>query len=44
MGNLDINSIWNKFDFLKDVINRHLNIILLSETKLEIHFLQRNLS
>ena len=44
MGDLEINPMKNKFDFLEDVINRHLNIILLSETKLDDSFLQPNLS
>ena len=34
VGHLNINSIRNTFDFLEDVINRNLDIILLSETKL----------
>lgn len=38
MGDLEINPMKNKFDFLEDVINRHLNIILLSETKLDDTF------
>ena len=44
MGDLEINPMKNKFDFLEDVINRHLNIILFSETKLDDSFLQPNLS
>ena len=44
MGDLEINPMKNKFDFLEYVINRHLNIILLSETKLDDSFLQPNLS
>ena len=44
MGDLEINPMKNKFDFLEDVINRHLNIILLSETKLDDSSLQPNLS
>ena len=34
VGHLNINSIRNTFEFLEDVINRNLDIILLSETKL----------
>ena len=37
-GHLNINSIRNKFEFLEDVINRNLDIILLSETKLDDSF------
>ena len=33
---LNIHSIRNKFDFLEDVINRNLDIILLLEAKLEV--------
>ena len=35
---LNINSIRNKFEFLEDIINRNLDIILLSETKLDDSF------
>ena len=35
VGYLNINSIRNKFEFLEDVINRNLDIILLLETKLD---------
>ena len=44
MWHLDFNSTWSEFDFLEDVINIHLNIILLSETKLDDSFVQHNLS
>ena len=38
VGHLNINSIRNKFEFLEDVINRNLDIILLLETKLDDSF------
>ena len=38
VGHLNINSIRNKFEFFEDVINRNLDIILLSETKLDDSF------
>ena len=34
----NINSIRNKFEFLEDVSNRNLDIILLSETELDDSF------
>ena len=38
VGHLSINSIRNKFEFLEDLINRNLEIILFSETKLDDSF------
>ena len=44
VGQLNINSIRNKFEFLEDVINRKkLDIILLWKQNLMIHFLQLSL-
>ena len=40
-GYLNMNSLRNKFEALQYVINRNLDIILLSETKLDGHFLQQ---
>ena len=39
LGHLNINYKRNKLEFLEDVINRNLDIILLSETKLDDSFL-----
>ena len=39
LGHLNINYVRNKLEFLEDVINRNLDIILLSETKLDDSFL-----
>ena len=33
VGHLNINSLWNKFEALQFIINRNLDIILLSEDK-----------
>ena len=38
VGHLNINSLWNKFEALQFIINRNLDIILLSETKLDDSF------
>ena len=35
VGHLNINSLRNKFEALQFIINRNLDIILLSETKLD---------
>ena len=35
IANLNINSIANKFDKLKTVINNHVDILVLVETKLQ---------
>ena len=39
VGHLNINSLRNKFEALQFIINRNLDIFLLSETKLVINFL-----
>ena len=39
LRHLNINYIRNKLEFLEDVINRNLDIILLSETNLDDSFL-----
>ena len=38
VGHLNINSVRNKFEALKFIINRNIDIILLSETKLDDSF------
>ena len=38
IGQLNINSIWNKFDFLCSEISPSLDILLVSETKLDGSF------
>ena len=38
VGHLNINSLRNKFEALQFIINRNLDIILLSETKLDDSF------
>ena len=38
MGHLNINPVRNKFEALKFIINRNIDIILLSETKLDDSF------
>ena len=38
MRHLNVNSLRNKFDALKFIINRNLDIILFSETKLDDSF------
>ena len=40
LGHLNINSIRNKFEALKFIIDNNIDIFLISETKLKIHFLQ----
>ena len=35
---LNINSIRNKFEFLEDIVNRNLEIVSLSEAKLDDSF------
>ena len=42
VGHLNINSLKKKFEASQHVINRILDIILLSETKLMIRFFQHN--
>ena len=44
LGQLNINSLRNKFDPMKKTIGRNVDILLISETKLESHFLQPNLN
>ena len=39
IGNLNINSIRNKFDQLKDTVLRYIDILILTETKLDETFL-----
>ena len=39
IGNLNINSIINKFDQLKDTVLKYIDILLLTETKLDEAFL-----
>ena len=43
VGHLNINSLKYKFEALQFIINRNLDIILLSEQSWMIHFLQHNL-
>ena len=38
IGTLNINSLANKFDFLKHVVNRNLDVLILQETKLDDSF------
>ena len=38
IGHININSIWQKFIFLKDIIGRNIDILLTSETKLDSSF------
>ena len=42
IGQLNINSIRNNFDFLESEASKHLDILLISETKLESHFPRYN--
>ena len=39
IGNLNINSISNKFDQLKDTVLKYIGILILTETKLDANFL-----
>ena len=39
IGNLNINSIINKFDQLKDTVLKYIDILLLTETRLDEAFL-----
>ena len=43
VGHLSISSLRNKFEASEFIINRSLDIILLSETKLDDYFFQHNL-
>ena len=43
VGHLNINSIRNKFDALTVIIDTNIDILLISEAKLDIHFPQPNL-
>ena len=38
IGNLNINSLPNKFEQLKDIVIPHINILVLTETKLDVTF------
>ena len=42
IGNLNINSLPNKFEQLKDIVMQHTDILVLTEAKLIIPFLQHN--
>ena len=44
IGNLNINSLPNNFEQLKDVVMQHTDILVLIEVKLIIAFLQHNSS
>ena len=35
---LNINSVWNKFDLLSDIIKNNIDILMISETKLDSSF------
>ena len=38
IGNLNINSLPNKFEQLKDIVMQHIDILVLTETKLDDTF------
>ena len=38
IGNLNINSLPNKFEQLKDIVMQHVDILVLTEPKLEYTF------
>ena len=40
---LNIKSLKNKFDFLKNTVHRNIDILLISEIKLDTYFHQLNL-
>ena len=42
IGQLNINSIRNNFDFLESEASKHLDILLISEKKIESHFPRHN--
>ena len=42
IGNININSIENKFEILSNSIKGNLDILMISETKLDLHFLLIN--
>ena len=35
---LNINSVWNKFDFLADIVKDNVDILMVSESKLDDSF------
>ena len=38
LGYLNINSVRSKFECLRDIINNNIDILLISETKLDVTF------
>ena len=38
LGHLNINSVRSKFECLRDIINNNIDILLISETKLDVTF------
>ena len=38
MGNLNINSLTDKFDLLKETVLEYINIVVITETKLDDTF------